>query len=306
MSERAHENLDQFQWSFLHPKYWLLWFWFAILWLIGRLPLSAIRALGTGTGHLVFKVAKSRRKTTLKNLELCFPDKTPQERESIAKDSFASAGMALYESGLIWWGRKTRVMALHSVSGLEHLKQRQGQPTILLAMHNSCLEAAYGPLAQHHAMKILFRVHNNPCWEYVSQKGRNRYKLKLVSNKRVSRFLEHIRQGETGVIAADHDLGPKNSIFVPFFGIPTATVPTPSDFAKATGAKVLFSCGYRTKTGYQVDITPVLENFPSDDTVADVTRFSAIVEEHVRLHPGEYIWMHRRFKTRPPGDAKLY
>lgn len=302
---RQHENLDQFRWYFLHPKFWPLWLWFAILWLVGRLPLGAIRALGKGTGLLVYKVAKSRRRVTLRNLELCLPEKSAAEREQIAKDSFIGGGMALWESGLIWFGRRSRIQKMHQVIGLEHLNREPGQAILLLGMHNACLEMAYGPLALQHKMKILFRVHNNPFWEYVAQKGRNRYNLELVSNKRVSRFIEHLRNGETGLIAADHDLGRKNSIFVPFFGIETATVTTPSTLATAANAKVVFSCGYRTSNGYAIELVP-MDNYPSNDIEADIRRFSTTVEEHVRKHPGEYIWMHRRFKTRPEGEESLY
>ena len=302
---RQHENLDQFRWYFLHPKFWPLWLWFAILWLVGRLPLGAIRALGKGTGLLVYKVAKSRRRVTLRNLELCLPEKSAAEREQIAKDSFIGGGMALWESGLIWFGRRSRIQKMHQVIGLEHLNREPGQAILLLGMHNACLEMAYGPLALQHKMKILFRVHNNPFWEYVAQKGRNRYNLELVSNKRVSRFIEHLRNGETGLIAADHDLGRKNSIFVPFFGIETATVTTPSTLATAANAKAVFSCGYRTPNGYAIELVP-MDNYPSNNIEADIRRFSTTVEEHVRKHPGEYIWMHRRFKTRPEGEESLY
>ncbi|GAA6154453.1 lipid A biosynthesis lauroyl acyltransferase [Pseudoteredinibacter isoporae] len=302
---RRHENLDQFRGYYLHPKFWPLWLWFALLWLVGRLPLAAIRALGTGTGLLVYNVAKSRRRITLRNLELCFPEKTEQEREQIAKDSFAGGGMALWESGLIWFGSLSRIRRLHKVIGIEHLEREPGQAILLLGMHNACLEMTYGPLALMHNMKILFRVHNNPFWEYVAQKGRNRYNLTLISNKRVSQFVQHLNDGETGLIAADHDLGRKNSIFAPFFGIPTATVTTPSTLARASNAKVVFSCGYRTKDGYVIKLKPI-DNFPSDNVEADIVRFNALVEAHVREHPTEYIWMHRRFKTRPEGEACLY
>lgn len=304
-AQRQHENLDQFRWSFLHPRYWLLWLWFAILWLIGRLPLPAIRALGTGIGLLTLKLAKSRRRVTLRNLELCFPEKSEQQRIDIAKQSFAGAGMALLESGLLWYGSHRRIQKLHQVNGMEHLSQQQGKPTLMLAMHNTCLEMAYGPLAHQHAMKIIFRVNNNPFWEWMSQKGRNRHNLELVSNKRVRTFLDHIEQGETGLMASDHDLGPRNSLFIPFFNIATATVPTPSSFAKTTGAKVLLSCGYRTPTGYCVDISP-FDNFPSDSQEHDMQRFNQYVEEHIKQHPGDYMWMHRRFKTRPEGEASVY
>jgi len=303
--QRQHENLDQFRWSFLHPRYWLLWLWFAILWLIGQLPLAVIRLLGRGVGKLVFTLAKSRRRITLRNLELCFPEKSEAERLVIAKQSFAGAGMTLFESGIVWFGSHRRLQKLHKVTGFEHLQAQQGKPTLMLVMHNTCLELAYGPLAYQHAMKIIFRVHNNPFWEWMSQQGRNRHNLELVSNKRVKKFLNFIEQGRTGLMASDHDLGAKNSLFAPFFGIQTATVPTPSSFAASTGAKVLFSCGYRTPQGCQVDITP-MDNFPSGDEQADIERFNKMVEDHVRLHPADYMWMHRRFKTRPKGEASLY
>ncbi|MCV6626329.1 MAG: lipid A biosynthesis lauroyl acyltransferase [Cellvibrionaceae bacterium] len=302
---RQHQNLDRFQAQFLLPKYWLLWLWFAILWLVGQLPLAAIRALGRGTGALAYKFANSRRRVTLRNLELCFPEKSAAEREAIARDCFAGAGMALWESGLVWFGRKSRVQRLTQISGLEHLQGREGKPTLILAMHNTCLEMAYGPLALQHSVKILFRVHNNPFWEYMAQKGRGRFNLELISNKRVSQFLDHLRSGHSGLIAADHDLGRKNSVFAPFFGIPTATVTTPSSFASSTGAEVFFAYGYRTRQGYQLQVAPVPE-MPSDDIEADICHFNQLIESAARLHPADYMWMHRRFKTRPDGAEDLY
>ncbi|MCV6626330.1 MAG: hypothetical protein OIF38_09545 [Cellvibrionaceae bacterium] len=306
MSKDHHHQPDTFQARFLLPQFWGIWLWLAIQWLIGRLPYPAIKAIGHGTGWLAYKLLKRRRKIALRNLGLCLPEKSQAERQRIALASFKGAGLTLFESGLIWWARHRRVLNMHRVEGLEHLQACSGQPTLLLGMHNSCLEMAYGPLSLQHSLRIMFRINNNPLWEWASQLGRRRFNLVMVSNRKARAFLRYLRAGNTGVLYADHDLGRKNSIFVPFFGIPTATVTTPSDFARLSGAKVLFACGRREAGGYVVEISPPWENFPSGNIEADICRFSQAVEAKVRQYPEEYIWMHRRFKTRPEGEASLY
>jgi Kdo2-lipid IVA lauroyltransferase/acyltransferase len=309
-STASSEELQapRFEMDFLKPRYWILWFWFALLWLITRLPFKAVYHLGRGLGLFVMKLAPSRRKIAARNLELCFPDKTPAEREHILRESFAGAGLTILESGLVWWPYKKFADRV-DINGFEHIEKlrAQGKPVLAFSLHNTPIEACLSTVSFHVPFNVLFRVNDNPCWEYIAYKGRNRYNLRLLPRKQVKALLDFMQDGEVGLIVPDQDFGRKRSVFVPFFGIPTATVPSVTDFARQTDAAVVFINFYRKGPGgYGVDISEPLDNFPSGDEVADTARTNFITEQAVRKHPGDYLWHHRRFKTRPEGEPKIY
>jgi KDO2-lipid IV(A) lauroyltransferase len=297
-----------FEWAFLAPRYWILWLWFAALWLITRLPFAVVYRIGRGLGVLVMHLAPKRRAIAERNLELCFPEKTNTERQQILRQSFAGAGLTIFESGLVWWPYK-KFASRVEINGLEHIQRLRaaGKPVLTFSLHNTPIEACLSALSFHAPFNALFRVHDNPLWEYISYRGRTRYNLRLVPRKQVKQLLTLMNQGEVGLILPDQDFGKRRSIFVPFFGIQTATVPSVTDFARQTDAAVVFIHFYRKgPQGYGVDISAPLENFPSGDEYADTTRTNHITEEAIRKYPGEYLWHHRRFKTRPEGEAKIY
>lgn len=306
--EIDHIDKTQFQWAFLAPRYWVLWLWFAVLWLVSRLPYSVFCVIAESVGLLFMKLGGTRRYIADRNVELCFPELSQQERDTIVRDSFKGAGMALFESGLVWWpNRYTNQLA--KIEGLEHIKnaQAEGKNILLFSPHMTTLEICFTQLSRHVKFNVLFRVHDNPLWEYMACRGRERYQLRLTPRKQVKQFLEHMRHGEAGLIAADQDMGKNRSLFIPFFGIPAATIPSIHSFAQQTDAEVMFINGYRrSRQGYAITVSPPLENFPSDNVEADCARTNTFVEEFARQHPSEYLWQHRRFKTRPPGEASLY
>lgn len=301
-----HLSNQVFRWQYLGPRYWLLWLWFAVLWLVTRLPYCVIRLVGRTVGLLLFYLVKSRRRIALINLTLCFPDWSAQQRWQVARESFAGAGLTLFESGLVWWSSKRRFERFFSVENVELLASLADRPVLFFGLHNTCVEMVYAHLAHLRPIHVLFRVNNNPLWEYMATRSRLRHQVTLVPRKQVPEFLSRLRAGEACLIAADQDLGRKRSLFVPFFGVATATVPSLHGFARQTGASVVFADAFRRgKDGYVLRLQQ-LNNFPTADAEADTALMNRIIEDAVRQHPDQYLWMHQRFKTRPGGQASLY
>lgn len=298
----------RFRRAFFQPRFWPLWLWFGFMWLVSRLPYSLFCAVTRGIGLLFMHMGKERRYITERNIELCFPEKTAQQRAEIVKESFAGAGMALFESGFVWWPQK-RLTNMVDIIGLEHLESARasGQNVLMFTPHNTSLEACFSQLSMHEKLNILFRVHDNPFWEYMSGRGRRNFRLRLIPRKQVKEFLHFLSTGRTGLIAADQDLSKRRGVFVPFFGIQASTVTSVSDFCRQTNSVAMLVSGYRRPgKGYTVEIRPPLENFPTDDVIADTARVSLVTEQAIREQPGDYLWHHRRFKTRPDGEAPLY
>jgi len=298
---------NRFEWYFLSPRYWLVWLWLGFLWTVTRLPLLWVRRLGAGIGYLFYRLEKKRRHYAQTNIRLCFPEKTPEEQEAIVRASFEGAGMGLLESGLVWWTSFEKLAPYFELEGLDAVieARARGEKVLMVAIHNTCMELGYTFMSHELPLNILFRLNNNPVWEYVARKGRERFKVGLVPRKQVKWFL-HLLDEDVGLIAPDQDLGRKRSLFSPFFGIQTATVPSVSDFARQKNARVVLAYPWRTEKGFAVRVLPLLENYPTEDDQADTDLLNQMIEAAVREHPGDYLWVHRRFKTRPEGEGSLY
>jgi KDO2-lipid IV(A) lauroyltransferase len=215
----------------------------------------------------------------------------------------------LFLSGIVWWSRIERIKRLCRAEGLEPIVDAiaNGEKVLLVVPHSTCLEMSSVAITDHFKFNVLFRVHDNPMWEYVAGKGRGRFNVRLFPRKEVKSFLHSLETEGTAALAPDQDLGAKRSVFVPFFGVQTATVPSASDFANLTGAKVAFVDYFMDENNmFVARCEGILDNFPTDDKVADTARLSSILEASIRKHPEQYLWLHRRFKTRPVGETKLY
>lgn len=301
-------HVTEFSWGFLHPRYWLLWLWFGFLWSVTRLPYPLVYRIGRGLGLLSLRLLPKRRVIAERNIELCFPEKTLSERDQIVRESFAGGGLTIIESGLLWWPSKNLFDRLE-MKGMEHIERlrAEGKPVLVFGLHNTPMEIAAASISLYVPFNGLMRVNDNPCWEYVANRCRGRYNLRILPRKQVKELLNYMQQGEVGLMLPDQDFGRRRSVFVPFFGIPTATVPSVSDFSQQANAAVIFMNFYRKGSkGYCVELSEPLKDFPSGDLVADTARVSLITEEAVRQRPGEYLWQHRRFKTRPEGEPSLY
>lgn len=302
----------RFRAVFFHPRFWLLWLGLGLLWLVTQLPYRALLTIGRLLGAGMYRVAGERRRIAARNLELCFPEKSAKERKWLLKENFASTGIAFFEMAMSWWWSRQRLARLAHVEGLEHLKQAQldGKGVILMALHFTTLEIGAALLGQKHTIDGMYREHGNPLFDFVQRRGRERHNLDSLAVERedVRGMLKLLRAGRAIWYAPDQDYGAKQSIFVPLFGIQAATVTATSKFARLGKALVVPFTQERLAdgSGYRLVIHPPLTDFPGESDEVDCLRINQWVEASVRECPEQYLWTHRRFKSRPPGEAKLY
>ncbi len=303
-------NRPVFQAAFLHPRYWLLWLGLGLLWLLAQLPYPLLMRLGRGLGAVMHRFAGSRRKIAARNLELCFPELSADERAQLLRENFASTGMTLFEMAISWWWPAARLRKLGQIEGLEHIRQAEaeGQGVLLMAMHFTTLEMGGGLLGMQHGMYGMYRPHKNPLFDYIQRRGREQRLLGAIERDDVRGMLKLLRAGGVIWYAPDQDYGAQRSIFVPLFGVPAATVTATSKFARLGKARVIPFTQERLAdgSGYRLTVHPPLADFPGESEEADCLRVNQWIEAAIRQHPEQYLWAHRRFKTRPPGETKLY
>lgn len=303
--------LPPFEPRFLHPRYWLTWCGLGAWALTAQLPYRWQMFLGDRLGDLIRLLARSRARITRINLDLCYPEKTPQQRAELLNANFRSVGRAFLEISFTWWARPKTLASLCHISGVEHLEKAraQGRGVMLLTSHMTPLEvAAYilGTAWPHCA--LMYKDYDNPVFEWVSQRKRLRYMAALLPHKQVTAFLASIKAGGVGIYMMDQSASRRHCVFAPFFGIPTATLKTTGDFVRQTGAVAIPTFFGRLPggRGYYVDIQPPLLDFPSEDSESDATRLNALTEANIQRHPEQYLWQHRRFKHRPEGEPAIY
>lgn len=302
----------QFRRCFLHPRFWPLWLGLGVLWLVVQLPYRALLCVGRVLGAVMYRVASERRRVAARNLELCFPELPSVERKRLLKENFASTGIAFFEMAMSWWWPKARLARLAHIEGLEHLQaaQRDGEGAILMALHFTTLEIGAALLGQRHTIDGMYREHKNPLFDYVQRQGRERHNLDSLAVERedVRGMIKLLRKGRAIWYAPDQDYGAKQSLFVPLFGIQAATVSATTHFARLGKARVIPFTQQRLAdgSGYRLVIHPPLADFPGESELADCLRINQWVEASVRECPEQYLWAHRRFKSRPPGAPKLY
>jgi KDO2-lipid IV(A) lauroyltransferase len=301
-----------FKLSFLLPKYWLTWIGVFILYSISWLPFKLQLALGRLVGKLLFRIGSKRQHIALTNLRLCFPEKSDQELRIILKRNFENAGIALFETGMGWWWPNWRIKRKVKVKGVEHLieAQENNQGILFLAMHNMCLEICARGIGYFNPMVVFYRPHNNQLMEFFQHRGRGRSNKFMLGKRDVKGLIRALRDKEACIYLPDQDYGRNKSLFVPFFNVKeTATTTGTLIFAKQKNTKTLMMIPRRNSdnSGYTIDVSPPLENFPTDNDEQDVIRVNKELEKAILVDPEQYMWLHRRFKTRPnPEDPSLY
>ena len=276
---------------------------------LSLLPVRWQLSLGKGFGRVFGYLAPRRKRIANINLKLCFPKLSDQQRQQLLHTHLTSLGVGLFEFALAWWGSDSRIRKLGQVQGLEHLQQAQasGRGILLLTGHFTALEMGARFITLHHDFHAMYRPHANPLYQNMMRNLRElRSGRSAVVQNDVRGALRVLKRGGTLWYAPDQDYG-RDSIFVPFFDIPARTITATARLAKATNALVLPYYPQRLPNGqYQITILPALDNFPTDDVEADTARISRLIEHWVRQTPEQYLWVHRRFKKRPPGEAKFY
>lgn len=296
----------KFQWSFFKPKYWLTWVGIIILFTISLLPYRIQLLLGKALGKLLYATVKSRRRIAKRNIELCFPDMPESEQVAVVKRNIENTAIAFFETSMAWWWPQWRFNRLGKVTGLEHIEkaQAQGKGVLLLMAHSLHLEIDGRIFGSAKAGVGFYRPHDNPVMEYFQYYGRCKSNKYMIGKRNVRGLIEALKNGEVCYYLPDQDYGRTRCEFVPFFAVKdTATTTGTIMFAQQGKSAVCPMVSKRTASGYEVEVLPALENFPSGDNAYDATRVNQWVEQAAGGAIDQYMWVHRRFKTRPDADA---
>uniref|UniRef100_Q47JN2 Lipid A biosynthesis acyltransferase n=1 Tax=Dechloromonas aromatica (strain RCB) TaxID=159087 RepID=Q47JN2_DECAR len=289
-------------------KIFLTWILVGFLWLLHWLPLPILRALGAGLGRLLYAVGRERRKVALINLRLCFPEKTEAEREELAKRHFVAFAQAVLDRTLCWWGSRERLERLFRIHGVEHLTDPEGRPVILLSPHFVGLDAQATRISMYVPGCSVYSNQKNPVLNKLLYDGRVRFRDAVLLSRQdgMRKIIKAMKDGYRFYYLPDMDFGPKESIFVPFFGVQAATIPALSRLVRLTGARVVPCIARQVPDGYEVEVMPPWENFPGESVEADTEFMNKFIESQVLRMPEQYFWLHKRFKTRPPGEQRFY
>ena len=284
----------------------------ALLWVLHWLPLAVQAWLGRGLGRLLYATAGTRRRIALRNVELCLPEQTRAQRELLVRGNFLWLGRSILERGLLWYASPARLKRLIHVEGDVQLAERSDQPVMWLVPHFMALDVAGVSVLLFQKRKgiSIYQAQSNAVMDAAIRRGRLRLGNAEIFPRGDSAkaLLRAIRRGDAFFNLPDMDFGERDAAFVPFFGVPTATLLAPSRLARALGMIVqpVVAETLPGGQGYRVRFLAPWTSFPSDDALADTAAMNRWIETEIRANPAQYLWVHKRFKTRPPGAPPIY
>ncbi|MGF1545993.1 MAG: LpxL/LpxP family Kdo(2)-lipid IV(A) lauroyl/palmitoleoyl acyltransferase [Thiotrichales bacterium] len=300
---------------FLAPRNWPVALSLGVLWLAGRLPYTAQVKVGRTLGRVMLATMARRRRIARTNLALCFPEVSSSEQATLLRRHFEELGQALLNTGIAWWGSEHEIAALGHIEGLHHLETalQRGKGAILLTGHMTSMDLggqilALALTATARPLQVMYKRSRNPLFEMQIRRGRERFTRRIFLRDDFRAFMRGLKEGLPTWYAPDQDFGLKHGVFADFFGVPTASLTTTARLAASSGAPVVpyFPIRLPNGRGIAIKIGPALADFPSGDDRTDARRINELIEHAVREHPEQYWWVHRRFKTRPEGLAKVY
>ncbi|MDH4448333.1 MAG: lipid A biosynthesis acyltransferase [Acidovorax sp.] len=276
---------------------------------LARLPLPVLRGMGWLIGRVLFVLAAPRRRVALRNLALCYPDAPESQRRAWAQETFVVFCQSWLDRSWLWFSPRDVVQQRVKLTGA--LQELEGDtPTIIFAPHFYGMDAGGSALTLHtpRAFTSIFATHPDPAVDAWFREGRQRFgDVRMLNrNDGVKPIIANLRKGGLLYLLPDMDFGRNDSLFVPFYGVQAATVPSLSRFARLGRAKVIAMVTRLTPSGYVAEITPVWPDYPSGDAEADTARMNAQLQAYIDVSPGQYYWVHKRFKTRPLGEASVY
>ena len=276
---------------------------------LARLPLPVLRGMGWLIGRILFVLAAPRRRVALRNLALCYPDASEAQRRAWARETFVRFSQSWLDRSWLWFAPREVVLQRVKLTGA--LQELEGDtPTIIFAPHFYGMDAGGSALTLHtpRAFTSIFSTHPDPAVDAWFREGRQRFgDVRMLNrNDGVKPIIANLRKGGLLYLLPDMDFGRNDSLFVPFYGVQAATVPSLSRFARLGRAKVIAMVTRLTPTGYVAEVTPAWPGYPSDDAEADTALMNANLQSYIDVSPGQYYWVHKRFKTRPEGEPSVY
>ena len=286
------------------------WLGVSVLWLLHWLPLALQAAIGNALGALVAMLPSGRRRIVETNLALCFPDAPAALRRRWLRETFQASARATLEHGVLWWGSEARLRRLVRIDNPEAALGDGKRPVIWLAPHFVGLDMGGVRLSMDRQVASMYAPARNPVSDRMMLHGRSRFFSPVLISKAdgIKPVLKALKDRLPFYYLPDQDQGRSNAVFVPFFGVPAATLSAMPRLARLTGAQIVPVVTRQLPggQGYAVRFYPPWEDYPSEDLEADVARMNAFIEERIREMPPQYLWLHRRFKTRPEGEASVY
>ena len=272
-------------------------------------PLTWVRGLGRALGWILYALVASRRRVVLANLALCFPELSEPKRRQLARATVVCFAQAWLDRAWLWHAPKSWVQRRVTLTGAVH-ELANSEPMVIFLPHFVGLDAAWAGVAlqQPRPSTTIYTDQSNKLVDQWILRGRRRFgHLRLFGRvEGVKPIVAALREGQPLYLLPDMDFGPDESVFVPFFGVPTATVPSLARFAKLGRARVVPLLPRLTASGYEVQVMPAWQDFPSNDAVADTALMNARLQDYINTMPAQYFWVHKRFKTRPEGEPSLY
>ncbi|OQD48256.1 lipid A biosynthesis lauroyl acyltransferase [Enterobacter cancerogenus] len=305
-------KLPRFSSTFFHPRYWLSWTGIAALWLIMLLPYPVLYRIGHRLGRLAMRLLPRRVDIARRNLELCFPEMTAEEREALLQRNFESVGMGVIETGMAWFWPEWRVRKCFTVRGYEHMEQAraQGKGVVLVGMHFLTLELGARIFGMLNPGIGVYRPNNNALLDWLQTRGRLRSNKTMLDRHDLKGMIRALKQNEILWYAPDHDYGKANSVFAPFFAVPDAATTAGSYMLVKSAKPAVIPFVPRRRedgTGYELiileDISASLQGADKTSVAAQMNR---AIEQAVMMAPEQYMWLHRRFKTHPEGQPDRY
>lgn len=292
------------------PKYWPAWLGLAVLRLTCLLPYRVQIGLAKALGRLIHRVARERRAITRRNIELCFPELSREERDALALAHFEALGASLAELALGRWASDAKLEAMTRIEGAEHIRAAldAGHGVILLSAHFTSLEISGRVLSKHcPPFDCVYRKHKNEFVTELLRSTRERSARATIDKNDIRSMVRSLREGAPVWYAPDQSYSRKQSALLPFFGVPSMTNTATGTVARLGNAVAIpFFPRRLPQGGYVLTILPPIEGLPSDDPIADTRKYLAVLEQQIRLAPEQYYWVHRRFKNRPEPLPDVY
>lgn len=293
-----------------HPALWGSWILVFILWLLAFLPMGAKQRLGGSLGRLLARKLKSRARVADANLQACMPELDDAARKQLVEDTFVASARGFLESTHAWWRDMAPYCESASIHGLEHLEEakKRGKGVLLIGGHYSIFDFALPLIAcQLDKPGYMYRPNNNPVIDRMIERGRRRhFNIRPFTKRELRPMLSFLKQGGQVWFACDQDFGKKSEVFVPFFGVKAGCITSPSYIARESGAAVICVSHLRLPDGsYRVVFSPIQEDF-GDDLEKDAEVWNRFIETTIREQPDQYLWLHKRFKSRPEGAPSVY
>jgi len=284
----------------------------ALVWLLHLLPLGLQATIGRGLGRVMHALAHGRRRVALRNVELCLPELGAAERQALVREHFQWLARSLLERAVLWYAPPERLKRLIQVEGDVHLAETSDRPVMWLVPHFLAVDVA-GAATQLFQTRMVCNVYtaqSNPVLDRALKQGRGRFGRAEMFTRQQSALplVRAIKRGSAFFNPSDMDFGLRDAAFVPFFGQQAATLLAPSRLARSLGMRVqpVVAETLPGGQGWRVRFLPPWEHWPTDDAEADAAAMNRWIESEIRRCPAQYLWVHKRFKTRPPGSPSLY